>query len=66
MNPILVKLTAALNLIGNLAGNAAIIALVPDPYKFWVLVVGNAAHVLISYLANPTGTALGAFLKKSA
>lgn len=57
-------LTGALNFIVSIVGNAAVIGMVPDPYKWWVVAVGNGLTQLLAYLANPTGEKLGAFLGK--
>lgn len=56
------KITAVLNVLGNLLGNTAIVALVPDDYKFYVLAAANAIHALLAYLANPTGEVVGKVL----
>ena len=50
------KFLFSLNGLVNILGNGAIIALIPDPYKAYVLIAFNLIHVLYAFAQNPSGT----------
>lgn len=60
MSTFLNKTSMVWHIIVNLAGNSVIIGLassnlVPEPYAMYLLVAFNAVHVIVAFLADPTG-----------
>lgn len=49
------KINLILHGIANILGNAAVIGIVPDEYKIWVLAVFNVAQVIYAAI-DPTYT----------
>jgi hypothetical protein len=49
------KVLASAHLVVSVVVNSAIVGAIPEPYKYYVLVVFNVVQVLYALTQNPTG-----------